>query len=103
VSGHIDAVTDGEHVLYRFEYAPLIRDAGYDPWLLTRVLDADWNVVLENKYYLYRLSQQKLSDDEIFHYDYALNGRDVLQTTVTLPTGEKKVFSFPGGVQIQTK
>jgi YD repeat-containing protein len=101
MSGHVEAVSDATHVLYRFEYAPLIREAGYDPWLLTRVLDADWNVLLENKYHWYRVSQQKLADGEVFQYEYTLNDRDVLQTTVTLPSGEKKQFSFRDGRQIQ--
>ena len=99
-SGHIDVVSDGAHVLYRFEYAPLIREAGYDPWLLTRVLDGNWNVLLENKYFLYRVSQQKLADGEIFHYEYKLNGRDVLTTTVTLPDGQKEVLSFRDGILV---
>jgi YD repeat-containing protein len=94
VNGHVAAVSDGARVLYRFEYAPLIREAGYDPWLLTRVLDGDWHVLLENKYFLYRISEQRLGDGKVFHYDYKLNGRDVIETTVTLPTGEKQVFSF---------
>ena len=97
-SGHIDAVTDGNHVLYRFEYAPLIREAGYDPWLLTRVLDGNWKVLLENRYFLYRVSDQKLADGQLFHYDYKLNGRDVLETTVTLPDGQRKMFSFRDGI-----
>jgi YD repeat-containing protein len=100
VSGHIDAVSDGTHVLYRFEYAPLISEAGYDQWLLTRVLDGNWNVLLENKYFLYRVSEQKLADGEIFHYEYKLNGRDVLATTLTMPDGEKRLLSFSNGILV---
>ena len=100
-SGHVEAVSDATHVLYRFEYAPLIREAGYDPWLLTRVLDSDWNVLLENQYLWGRVSQQKLADGKVFRYEYKLNDREVLQTTVTLPSGEKKLFTFQDGRLIQ--
>jgi YD repeat-containing protein len=96
-TGHIETVSDAARVLYRFEYAPLIHETGYDPWLLTRVLDGDGNVLLENKYFWYRVSEQKLADGEAFHYEYRLNNRDVVQTTVTLPTGEKKEFYFRDG------
>jgi YD repeat-containing protein len=92
-SGHIETVSDATHAVYRFEYAPLIREAGLDPWLLTRVLDGEWNVVLENKYLWGRVSEQKLADGEVFRYDYQLSGRDVVEARVTLPSGEKKVFS----------
>lgn len=101
VNGHIDAVSDGAHVLYRFEYAPLVREAGYDPWLMTRILDEDWRVLLENKYLWARVSEQKLADGEVFHYDYNLSGRDVLDTAVTLPSAEKKVFSFRNGRPVE--
>lgn len=93
-NGHMDVVSDGVRVLYRFEYAPLLREAGFDPWLLTRVLDGNWSVLLENRYLWGRVAEQKLSDGEVFRYDYKLNGRNVVETTVTLPTGEKKVLSF---------
>ena len=102
--GHVDIVSDGTHVLYRFEYAPLMsRNEGYDPWLLTAVLDADWNVLLHNKYLWGRVSEQKLSDGEVFRYEYQLNRREVLQTTVTLPSGEKRVFNFRDGRLIEEK
>ena len=102
-SGHMETVSDARHVLYRFAYAPLIREAGFDPWLLTRVLDGEGQVLLENKYFLYRVSEQKLVDGEVFHYDYKLNGREVLETTVTLPTGEKNVFPFREGRRVEQK
>jgi len=97
-TGHVDTVSDATHVLYRFEYAPLIRETGYNPWLLTRVMDGDWNILLENKYVWGRVSEQKLADGQVFHYDYKLNDRDVVQAAVTLPSGETKVFSFRNGI-----
>jgi YD repeat-containing protein len=102
-SGHVETVSDATHVLYRFEYAPLIREAGFDPWLLTRVIDGDWNVLLENKYHWGRVSDQRLSDGEVFRYEFKLNDREVLQTTVTLPSGETKVFSFRNGMVVDQR
>ncbi len=96
--GHVEVVSDATRVLYRFEYAPLIREAGYDPWLLTRVLDGQWNVLLENKYHWSRVSEQKLANGERYLYAYELNNRDVLKATVTLPSGEKKVFAFSNDI-----
>jgi YD repeat-containing protein len=95
--GHVDTVSDAARVLYRFEYAPLMREGGYDPWLLTAVLDGDWNILLQNKYLWGRISEQKLQGGKVFRYEYQLRDREVLQTTVTLPSGEKKVFSFRDG------
>lgn len=101
--GHLDTVSDGAHVVYRFEYQRLMNEAGYDPWLLTAVLDGDWNVLLQNKYLWGRISEQKLANGEVYRYEYRLKGREVLQTTVTLPLGENKLFSFRDGVLIDPK
>jgi YD repeat-containing protein len=99
-SGHLDTVSDGSHILYRFEYQRLINEAGLDPWLLTAVLDGDWHVFLRNKFSNGLVSEQTLSDGEIFHYEYVWSGSQVAQTTVTMPTGEKKIFRFQNGVPI---
>jgi YD repeat-containing protein len=96
-NGHVEAVSDGSRAIYRFEYAPLMNDKGYDPQLLTRVLDGDGKVLAQMKYQWGRIIEQKLSDGEAFRYDYQLSGADVLQCTVTLPSGMKRVFSFRNG------
>jgi hypothetical protein len=101
--GHLDTVSDGTHVLYRFEYQRLMNEAGYDPWLLTAILDGDWNVLLKNKYLWGRVSEQKLANGEVYRYEYRLQGREVLQTTVTLPSGGSKLFSFRDGILIERK
>lgn len=101
--GHVDTVSDGAHVLYRFEYQRLMMDAGYDPWLLTAVMDGDWKLLLRNKYLWGRVSEQKLADGETYRYEYALRGRDVMQTIVTPPSGEKKTFAFRDGMVIWQK
>jgi len=102
-SGHLATVSDGTHVLYRFEYQRLMNEAGYDPWLLTSILDGDWNVLLKNKYLQGRVSEQKLANEEVYRYEYRLKGREVLQTTVALPSGETKLFSFRDGILIDRK
>ena len=58
------------------------------------MINGDGKVLLENKYFWYRVSEQKLADGELFHYDYRLNGREVVQAIVTLPSGATKVFFF---------
>lgn len=101
--GHVNMVRDGSHVLYRFEYQRLMRGADNDPWLLTAVLDGDWNVIVRNKFSNGRVIEQALSNGEVYRYEYRLNGREVLQTTVTLPSGEKKVFVFRDGRLVEQK
>jgi YD repeat-containing protein len=101
--GHVEMVTDGSRVLYRFEYQRLMPGADNDPWLLTAVLDGDWKVLLENKYFWGRVSEQKLADGEVYRYEYQLDGRNVRQTTVTLPSGMKKIFVFQDGLLVEQK
>lgn len=95
--GHLETVSNGSAVLYRFEYAPLMREAGYDPWLLTAVFDGNWKLLVQNKYLWGRVIEQVLSNGQAYRYDYRLNGTDVLQTTLTLPSGQRKIFSFLNG------
>jgi YD repeat-containing protein len=101
--GHIATVSDQSHVLYRFEYHRLMNEPGYDPWLLTDIFDGDWTPLLQNKYLWGRVAQQKLADGEVFHYEYELKGSELLQCTVTLPSGEKKTLSFRDGHLIEHK
>ncbi len=100
-TGHLQTVSDQSRILYRFEYESLLKDAGYDPWLLTAVLDGNWNVLLRNKYLWGRVSEQRLSDGQLFRYDYQFKGGEVLRSTVVLPSGDKRVFWFRNGVPIQ--
>jgi len=102
-AGHVETVSDGTRVLYRFEYQRLMSEAGYDPWLLTAVLDGDWNVLLRNKYLWGRVSEQKLPTGETYRYEYVLRGREVLQATVTLPSGEKRELFFRHGGLVEQK
>jgi len=101
--GHLETVSDGSGILYRLEYAPLVNDAGFDPWLLTSVFDGKGNVVLHNRYLAGKVSEQALSDGEIFRYDYQANNGVVVETVVTFPGGEKKSFSFRDGIPVDQK
>jgi YD repeat-containing protein len=101
--GHVETVTDGSRILYRFEYQRLMSGADNDPWLLTAVLDGDWNVLVRNKFSNGRTTEQTLANGEVYRYEYQVAGRNVLQTTVTLPSGEKKVFVFQDGRLVEQK
>jgi hypothetical protein len=43
-------VGDGTQLLYRFEYERLMGGVDNDPYLLTAVLDGNWNVLVRNKF-----------------------------------------------------
>lgn len=99
-TGHLDTVSDGSQVLYRFEYSRLLRGPDNDPYLLTAVLDGDWKLLVRNKFINGRVSEQTLGDGTIYRYEYQFKGAEVIQTTVTLPSGKKKVFSFNHGILV---
>ncbi len=62
------------------------------------MIDGEGKILLHNKYLLGRVSEQQLIDGQTIHYEYTLQGRDVLQTIVTLPSGEKRTLSFKDGM-----
>jgi YD repeat-containing protein len=101
-TGHLHTVSDGTQLLYRFEYERLM-GGDNDPYLLTAVLDGNWNVLVRNKFLNGRVSQQTLGDGERYLYDYQFNGPEVIRTTVTLPSGQKKVFFFHDGILTDQK
>jgi YD repeat-containing protein len=101
--GHVTAVTDGSHVLYRFEYERIMPGAGNDPWLLTAILDGDWNILVKNKFFNGRVIGQTLADGKIYRYEYVVKGSEVVQTAVTFPSGERRVFFFRNGRLIEPK
>jgi len=102
-SGHLEAVADANVILYRFEYEPLMSDAGFNPWLLTAVLDGKGTAIVRNKYLWGRVSEQYLGNGTILRYEYKLAGRDVIQCLVTLPTGKQKRFTFRNGTLMEEK
>jgi YD repeat-containing protein len=102
-TGHLETVSDANSILYRFEYAPLMSEAGFDPWLLTGVFDEKGNVILHNNYKWGRVVEQQLGNGAVYRYQYQLADREVTQSTVTFPTGEKEILSFRGGMLVDQK
>jgi len=77
--------------------------AGNDPYLMAAVLDGDWKDLIRNKFDNGRVLEQTLGDGTVYRFEYQVKGAEVVQTTVTLPSGEKKVFSFRDGILIDQK
>jgi YD repeat-containing protein len=102
-TGHLDNVSDGIQTFYRFEYERLMGGVDNDPYLLTAVLDGNWNVLVRNKFLNGRVSKQELADGEVYRYEYQFKGAEVIQTTVTLPSGDKKQFFFRDGILTDQK
>ena len=95
--GHLETVSDGTQTLYQFEYQRLVNDAGYEPWLLTAIVDGKKNLLLRNRYWRGRVSEQALTDGKTYHFEYDLLDGDSVRTTLTLPSGDKKIFFFRDG------
>jgi YD repeat-containing protein len=100
-SGHLETVSDDAHALYRFEYEPLLHERGYDPFLMTAVLDGKGRVLLKNVYRDgSRVSEQRLANGDVYRYNYLFDKKHiVIQTTVTPPSGEPERFSFYNGIR----
>ncbi len=70
-SGHVETVGDGSKLLYRFEYDPFLHERGYDPYLMTTIMDGDGRVLLRNLYKdNSRVSEQRLANGDVYRYDY---------------------------------
>ncbi len=104
-NGHLTAVSDGAHTLYKFKYEVLLRAAGYDPYLLTSVMDGSGKDLLRTGYSDGgRVTMQKLGDGEVYHCDYLLNSKnEVVETIVTLADGTEKRFFFEDGILVNEK
>ena len=96
-SGHLDGVTDGSKVLYRFEYQRLMDGPSNDSYLLTAVLDGDWKVLLKNNFFNARVFEQTLAEGRTYKFKYQSMETELIETTVTLPEKEKEIFSFHNG------
>ena len=98
LSGHLESVADASHILYRFEYAPLMR-WNYDPYLMTAVIDGKGKVLLKNTYTNGRISEQKLADGKVFRLRYTFSqANEITETVVTLPSGQERKFFFEHGI-----
>jgi YD repeat-containing protein len=96
-SGHLETVADASHVLYRFEYARLLHSRGYDPYLMTAVIDGRGTVLLRNTYKEGAVSEQRLSNGDRYKYDYRRSNNEIVETIVTTPTGTRRFF-FQRGI-----
>jgi YD repeat-containing protein len=97
---HLRSVADASRVLYRFEYAPLLHLAGYDPYLMTAVVDGNGKVLLKNIYSDSdggRISEQRLANGAVYRYEYIFVGKDIVETSVTDPVVGRRKFFFQRG------
>jgi len=98
---HLQSVADASHVLYRFEYASLLHLAGYDPYLMTAVMDGEGKVFLQNIYNDSdggRISEQKLANGDVYRFEYIFVKQDIVETIVTDPVVGRRKFFFQHGV-----
>ena len=98
---HLASVADASGLLYRFEYAPLLHLAGYDPYLMTAVVDGRGKVLLRNIYNDSdggRISEQRLANGDVYRYEYIFVKQDVVETMVTDPIVGRRKFFFRRGV-----
>ena len=92
-TGHLETVADATHVLYRFEYAPLLHSPGFDPYLMTAIVDGDGKVLLQDFYEdRGQVSKQKLANGDIYTYEYRFVKDEVAETIVNTPWGKTKLL-----------
>jgi YD repeat-containing protein len=96
-SGHLDTVSNAVGVLYYFKYESILHAEGYDPYLMTQVIDGKGTVLLQNFYADgSRVSEQKLANGDVYRYDYRFVKGHIAETIVDTPTGERKFFFRDG-------
>jgi YD repeat-containing protein len=100
IGGHLRSVEDATRVLYNFRYQRLLNLRGYDPYLMTAILDGNGTMLVENSYRDgSRVSEQRLTDGQVYRYDYIFDAQHkIIATMVTLPSGKVKRFLFKDGV-----
>ncbi len=102
-TGHLETVSDESRILYRFGYARLLQERGYDPYLMTTVMDGDWKILLRNFYGdNSRVTEQDLANGEVYKYKFTFNSKhEIVKTTVTFPDGQAHQFNFREGIPIK--
>jgi YD repeat-containing protein len=98
---HLESVSDASHLLYRFEYAPLLALKGYDPYLMTAIIDGRGRVLLRNIYKTAdggRISEQRLANGDVYRYGYVFVKNEIVETIVDDPIVSKRKFFFQHGV-----
>jgi YD repeat-containing protein len=99
LTGHLKSVSDASNLIYRFEYAPLLHLAGYDPYLMTAIFDRR-GLLLRNIYNDSdggRVSEQRLANGDVYRYAYVFVKEEIVETIVDGPTGRRKFF-FKHGI-----
>ena len=100
-SGHLARLEDASHLIYRFEYAPLLHLEGYDPYLMTAVVDGIGRVLLRNIYAESdggRISEQRLANGDVYRYKYIFLKQEIVETIVTEPNTGMRKFFFRHGI-----
>ena len=96
-SGHLETVADASNLLYRFVYTPLVQSPGYDPYLMTAIVDGRGTVLLQNIYRDGMVSEQRLANGDVYLYDYKFLKNEISETIVNGPIGMKRFF-FQHGI-----
>jgi len=99
-AGYLITVSDAFHLLYRFEYAPILRVQGFDPYLMTAVVDGSGRVLVQNSYRDGRVSEQKLANGDVYRYDYRFVKDEIVETIVNEPSAKRKLH-FEHGVLVK--
>jgi YD repeat-containing protein len=102
---HVETVSDGAHVLYRFGYERLAQFSRSNPYFMTSVSTGNGKELVRNWYGdRGHVTKQKLADGRVYEYDYLFDrSYDIVETTLTLPNGTKKKFFFNQGKLVQQK
>jgi hypothetical protein len=74
---------------------------GYDPYLMTAVVDGAGRRLLQNIYNDIdggRISEQRLANGDVYRYEYTFVKREIVETIVSDPVVGQRKFFFQHGV-----
>ena len=83
-----------------FGYAPILRVQGFDPYLMTAVVDGSGRVLVQNSYRDGRVSEQKLANGDVYRYDYRFVKDEIVEMIVNEPSAKRKLH-FEHGVLVK--
>jgi hypothetical protein len=64
---------------------------GFDPYLMTAVVDGSGRVLVQNSYRDGRVSEQKLANGDVYRYDYRFVKDEIVETIVNEPSAKRKL------------
>jgi YD repeat-containing protein len=99
-TSHLTHVSDDAHILYRFEYLPVLNWDGYDKYLLTSIADATGREILRNTYVNGRVSEQRLANGKIYRFKYRVEENEIVETTFESPDDKTRIFHFYHGMLV---